>query len=183
MSNKEVQLDELTQVTRQWSPTDKNIDEQFRENWRKWNPLQPPLRGSEVVRQFIDAWNASDIDRLASLTTPDAVHHTRYSDYRLEGVQLVRNLLSTILPNLQVTIEDLREEGNIVVAQVVARGTQTGGLLDIAPSNKEVAFAATDIFRVVDGVIAEHWWGVYNGLSALVDENGLNPVIGLIFAC
>lgn len=184
MSNKEIQIDELADVSRQWTPTDKNIDEKFRENWRKWSPIKPPARqNGAVIRQFVDAWNAGDIDGIARITSPEAVHHTRYSDLRLEGVQLVRNLLGTVMPDLYVEVKEVRDEGNIVVAQMVVSGTNTGGLLDIAPTNQAVTYAATDVFRVVDGAITEHWWGVYNGLGSLVDDNGLNPVIGLIFAC
>lgn len=184
MTTQDVNFDELAQVSRQWSPVEKNIDEKFRENWRKWNPIQPPIRDNGlVVNRFVEAWNAADVATLNELTTPNTVHHTRYSDLRPEGLQLVRNLLSSILPDFQVEVNDVRQEGELVVAQVTVSGTHTGELLGIAPSHTEVSYTATEIFRVVDGIITEHWWGVYNGLSALVDADGLNPVIGLIFAC
>lgn len=184
MPSKDVNIDELASITRQWSPMEKNIDENFRENWRKWNPIQPPVRNSgSVVNRFVDAWNTSDFETITQLTTYTTVHHTRYSDLKPGGLRLVRNLLDTILPDFQVTVNEVREEGELVVVQVSAHGTHTGQLLGISPSHKEVSFNATEIFRVVDGVITEHWWGVYNGLGALVDEDGLNPVIGLIFAC
>ena len=48
-------------------------------------------------------------------------------------------------------------EGDKVAASFVYEGTHQGVYFGVAPTGKKLRFTSCDIFRVADGLIAEHW--------------------------
>lgn len=82
----------------------------------------------------------------------------------LDDFKEVLNVFLTAFPDdLVFTIEDQLAEGNKVATRWSARGTHTGvwyGIpptLHIPPTGNVVTFAATDIYRIIDGKILEEW--------------------------
>jgi predicted ester cyclase len=60
-------------------------------------------------------------------------------------------------PDLQVTVEDLIEEGDKVVGKNLVIGTHQGEYMGISPTGKSVTYNEIMIFRFVSGRIAETW--------------------------
>ena len=63
----------------------------------------------------------------------------------------------TALPDLQNVEQDLIAERDIVSVRAVVDGTHKGDLLGIPASGRHVRWDAVDVYRVVDGKIAEEW--------------------------
>jgi hypothetical protein len=82
--------------------------------------------------------------------------------------------LRTGFPDFSVTNEEVIASGDKVVVRSTARGTHTGTFVGIPPTGKQVAFAAIDIHRVVDGQIAEIWH-VEELLSLLIQIGVVTP--------
>jgi steroid delta-isomerase-like uncharacterized protein len=61
------------------------------------------------------------------------------------------------LPDLVVTIEAMVAADDMVAASFVNEGTHRGVYFGVAPTGKRLRFSSCDIFRVRDGLIAEHW--------------------------
>jgi steroid delta-isomerase-like uncharacterized protein len=74
-----------------------------------------------------------------------------------DGIRQLFRLLRTAFPDLEITIEDLLNDGDKVVARVTLRGTHSGEFLGLPPTGKKVAYEAIDISRIVDGRMVEHW--------------------------
>jgi steroid delta-isomerase-like uncharacterized protein len=74
--------------------------------------------------------------------------------------------LQRAFPDLHVTVEDLIEEGDKVVARNTVTGTHRGEYLRLPPTGKSVTYNEIFILRFVDGRIAETW-GVVDVLSQL----------------
>jgi len=99
-----------------------------------------------IRRYYLDeVWNKGNFALVAKLSAPDClVHDPAISG--LIGPDGVIQFVSTwrkAFPDLQFTIEDQIAEGSKVATRVTLRGTQTGRLLDIAPTGKPVTVSGT----------------------------------------
>ena len=75
-----------------------------------------------------------------------------------EGARFFASTIRTASPDIAVKeAEPTLSDGNLEAAHVVMTGTHTGDLLGFAATGKKVEFGGTDIVRVQDGKIAEHW--------------------------
>ena len=63
----------------------------------------------------------------------------------------------TTFPDLRITPEELVAEGDLVAARWTATGTHSAELAGIPATGTAVRWAGTDLYRFVDGRIAE-WW-------------------------
>jgi len=85
--------------------------------------------------------------------------------------------LRAAFPDIQVTVEELIEQGDKVVNRVTYRGTQTGEVQDpvwgrIAPTRRKIAWAAIAINRFADGKSVEAW--------DLIDDSSYWQQLGVI---
>ena len=61
------------------------------------------------------------------------------------------------LPDLTATMEDLVISGDRVVGRFVYRGTHAAELMGIPATGRRVEMRSIDIWRVENGMFAEHW--------------------------
>jgi steroid delta-isomerase-like uncharacterized protein len=85
------------------------------------------------------------------------------------GAQAIKEVFATLhraFPDLHVTIDDLIEEGDKVVARQTVTGTHQGEYMGLPPTGKPVTYNEIFIVRFVNGRIAETW-GVVDVLSQM----------------
>jgi steroid delta-isomerase-like uncharacterized protein len=82
----------------------------------------------------------------------------------------------TGLPDLSATMEDFVTSGDRVVGRFVYRGTHTGELMGIPASGDQVEMRSIDIWRVEDGMFAEHWDEL--NLMEMFQQMGALPPLG-----
>jgi predicted ester cyclase len=63
------------------------------------------------------------------------------------------------LPNAHVSIKDIFGQDDQVVVRVVVRGTQTGALLGIPATGRDIHWDGVDIYRLRGGKISAIWAG------------------------
>ena len=97
-----------------------------------------------LVRRWINARNAHDLDAALALFT---------DDWR-DRLGRAFNGMTTAFPDVQITPEDLIAEENKVVARWTLRGTHRGTFREIPASGRSVTWTGVDIYTVVDGKIA-----------------------------
>jgi hypothetical protein len=76
-----------------------------------------------------------------------------------EAFQLAVGLFRTAFPDIHVTIEDVRCEGEHVYARFTTRGRHDGPLMGIPPTGKPVTVYEMSCHRIVDGKVVESWIG------------------------
>lgn len=90
------------------------------------------------------------------------------------GVAGVREFLAAFaaaLPDLTVEIDVELAEGDLVAVRTTTRGTHSGApLFGIPPTGRRLAIDGTDIVRIADGRIVEHW-GLTN-TAGLLRQSG-----------
>ena len=74
---------------------------------------------------------------------------------------------------LDVTIDDLRADGDTVTARFTARGMHKGEFMGLPPTGKPIVMTGVEIFRLKKGKIAE-LWGEAN-LMGLMHQLGILP--------
>ncbi|MBT2548119.1 ester cyclase [Arthrobacter sp. ISL-65] len=109
-------------------------------------------------REIIEGGNLSLIDELA---TDDYLDHEEALPGQppgKEGVRYFVNAVRTAFPDIRVkSLEPSLADGNMEACHVVLTGTHRGEMAGVAGTGKSVEFGGTDIIRVEDGKVAEHW--------------------------
>lgn len=120
--------------------------------------------GVELISQVID-----------EICVPDLIFHAPVPNGATgtEALKQVWPVLLRAYPDLRVTVEDLIEEGDKVVARNTVTGTHLGEYMGLAPTGRSVTYKEIFICRFVDGRIAEIW-GVVDVFSQL-KQLGLIP--------
>jgi predicted ester cyclase len=114
-----------------------------------------------LVRRFyeeaVNAGNPGAIDRFI---VPNIIDHELGLAGTPDGAEAWKRDLTTFLhgfPDLIFTVEWMVAERDMVVAHVTIRGTHRGEWMGIGPTDKEVAFTATEAFRISGNKVVEYW--------------------------
>ena len=108
-----------------------------------------------IVRRFIEAYNKRNLDLIDDFVAPDYVDHT--NQVGREGLKQLFNMGLKAFPDWHETIEDIIAEGDKVWVRLAYTGTHKGEFLGLAPTGKKITAKDVDIYRIVDGKLAEYW--------------------------
>jgi steroid delta-isomerase-like uncharacterized protein len=127
-----------------------------------------------VRRWTAEGFGAGNLDLAEELIAEDFVNHTPQPGQTpgRAGVKQVVSILRSAFPDLRVTIEQVVAEGDLVAVRDTIRGTHRGPFAGMPPTGKQVTVGRIAIYRVVDGLITEHW--------ANVDQLGLMQQLGAL---
>lgn len=127
----------------------------------------------ELIREFVDAINEQNWDKLDQLVAPNFVRHSPAAGEpgicnRDELKAFLRSELE-IFPDAKESIEDILAEGDKVAVRQRFQGTQQGWMGSYPPSGKKLIADYIAIYRVRDNQIVEAWavWDNLNGLKQL----------------
>lgn len=130
----------------------------------------------EVVRQWVEAWNARDPEAVRALAAPGFVRH----DANLPDVvgpdaemQFMAAAIATF-PDLQFAVHHVAAEGDLVADHLTGTGTHQGEFLGVQATGRVVHFETMETYRVADGQVVEQW--VVMDLLGLLQQLGAVPV-------
>ena len=118
-----------------------------------------------IVRRLYEAVNMQDLSSLEDFISTDYIDHTR----KIRGLEAFKQLgimLFNAFSDFHVTIGDIIAEGDKVWVYTTITATHNGEYLGLAPTGSKFTQASVDIFRIVDGKIAEGW-NIQNELDFL----------------
>jgi len=114
-------------------------------------------RNRELAETFVAMLNTHNPDLVDQFVADDYINHNAFvADGREANRQFWRAFFAA-LPDLNASMEDLVIADDRVVGRFVYRGTQTGDFMGIPASGRPVEMRSIDIWRVRDGLFAEHW--------------------------
>jgi C-1 hydroxylase len=111
-------------------------------------------KNKAVVRGWIEAYNNRNLD-FDKFIAPDYVDHTNKVD--VEGVKKLFDMGLIAFPDWHETVEDIIAEGDKVWVFLSYSGTHKGMFMGLAPTGNRIETKAVDIYRVVNGKLAEYW--------------------------
>ncbi|MGO9420104.1 ester cyclase [Roseiarcus sp.] len=128
-------------------------------------PRRVAAADAAIAGKFADTLTAHDIDAFAHLIADDYVNHQVSAAAPPPPAGLTAKAATVAffaarlkaLPDLKVTIQTTVAADDRVAASFVYEGTHEGVYYGIEPTGKRLVFTSCDIFRIVDGHIAEHW--------------------------
>jgi signal transduction histidine kinase/predicted ester cyclase len=131
-----------------WTHSSKrNIDQGFSETNKK------------LVTRFIEkVWNQKELDVADEVLTSNIVSHIVPQD--VHGPEDYKQLVLTFLvgfPDFRIHIDELVAEHDKVVVRLTYTGTHKGEFMGVAPTEHNVTYTGTCIYRITDGHIAEEW--------------------------
>ena len=132
-------------------------------------------QNKQVVRQYIEAFNRQDIERLGQLvssTNQSFQFSGTHSSMDWNRTKQFYAAFWSAFPDLSAKIEETVAEGDKVAIRVINTGTHKGEFQGIPPTSKKVSFEGRDFLTLRDGKIVEQ--------QASVDMMGLMQQIGAI---
>ena len=133
-----------------------------------------------IVRELLDgAWNRHDMSVVDKFIAPSHEEHGPFTDQFPHGPEGQKAFISTFLtafPDTRCTIESQEAEVDRIKTTMTFTGTQTGQLMDIPPTGKQVRVKVVSTDRIVGGKIVETWaeWDPQDMLHQLGVERAAN---------
>ena len=128
-------------------------------------------------RLFEEVWNSKNLAVLDEMLAPNFVFHNSVQTlYGPDGFKQFATTYHTAFPEAHFTIEDVIAEGDTVVLRWTARGTQSGELLGIPPTGKQVTVSGITITLISNSKSVESW-GEFDALGML-QQIGVIPKMG-----
>lgn len=115
----------------------------------------PMENNKAIVRAFIEAYNNRRLDLIDDFIASDYVDHT--NKVNRDGLKQLINMGFNAFPDWNEVIEDIIAEGDKVWVRISYTGTHKGQFMGLPPTGKKIISKAVDIYRVVDGKLAEYW--------------------------
>jgi C-1 hydroxylase len=112
-------------------------------------------KNKALFRGFIDAYNARKLDLVDDFVSPNYIDHEK--NIGREGLKQLISMGVNAFPDWLETVEDIIAEGDKVWVRLTYTGTHKGEFMGLAPTGKKIESKAVDIYRVVDGKLAEYW--------------------------
>lgn len=129
-----------------------------------------------IVRRFYKEtfWGNGDLSVLDDFVAPDFVDRTPVPGLSpdREGLKHVVAMIRSAFADRQGTINHLIADGDTVAAHWTMHAIHGGEFMGIAPTGRQVENTGIDVFRLVDGKIAEAWH--------VEDNLGLMQQLGVI---
>lgn len=138
-------------------------------------------KNKTIVRRFFEESWKGDLDIVDEMTARDYVGHDPANPEPVRGPEGVKRFISTYraaFPDLRITVEEQLAEGDLVATRWTSRGTQSGELMGIEPTGKQVTLSGMTISRLVDGELVEefHNWDTFGLMQQLDPTPVLAPV-------
>ena len=133
-----------------------------------------------IVEQADDAFNAQDWDQFINLHAESIVVNGPNLNEPIKGREALReyvNRFFTAFPDMTTKRERMFGQGNWVISEEIAAGTNTGPMAsptgeETPPTNKPVQFNQAVVFQVENGLIQQ--------VHLYFDQLGIMAQLGLV---
>jgi steroid delta-isomerase-like uncharacterized protein len=132
-------------------------------------------QNKNTVTSFIDAlFTKGDLEAVDEYLAEDFVDHDppMGGPPNREGMRAAGAIFRAAFPDWHSDMGILVSEGDLVVEQFTASGTQQGEIFGVPPSHRTISLPGINIWRVRDGRIVERW--------GRLDELGLLRQLGVV---
>lgn len=132
--------------------------------------MTTPKDNEKLVRRLTtEVWENENFDVIDELVAEDYVLHDSSLPEPVRGPDGYREMaeMGAGMVDGQIDIDQVITTDDLVVSRWTQKGTHTGEMAGIEPTNEEVTITGIDISRVEDGKLVESWQEV-NMLNMLM---------------
>ncbi len=122
-----------------------------------------------TLRRAYDLINAHDIDAFGEILADDFVEHEELpaGSPTRDGVKDFFRMQIAAFSDMAMTVEDVVDGGDTVVARVRFTGTHDGEFMGMPATGRAVDVPVIDIMRFGDdGLVHEHW-GLFDAMGMM----------------
>ena len=127
--------------------------------------------GVELIQRFYrELLGDGNLDAIDELVTDDVVEHEQGLPGQpegKEGVVFFVNTLRGAFSDIEATVGQSLESGDLACGHVTITGRHTGEWMGVPPSDRSFEIQSIDIIRIEDGKCAEHW-GVTDNIALMM---------------
>jgi predicted ester cyclase len=131
----------------------------------------------ELAETYLAMLNSHDPDAVDRFVAVGYINHNAFVPDGREANRAFWAGFFTAFPDLTATMDDLVIEGDRVTGRFTYHGTHRGPLYGIEPTGRPIEMRSIDIWRVADGLFAEHWDEL--NLLELFQQLGVIPPLSL----
>jgi predicted ester cyclase len=134
-----------------------------------WFAVESPAANKALIeRMHADLLGTRNPDLVGRYFAPGFKSHNMPPGLPpgVDGVQEFFVAFADALPDIEVKVNAILAEGDMVAVATTTSGTHSGRLLGLAPTGQRLEIDGTDIVRLADGLIVEHW-GLTNTVGVL----------------
>jgi steroid delta-isomerase-like uncharacterized protein len=113
------------------------------------------VSAKDIAKDFLEAWNKRDFDRMRGLMHPDYTYtggDGKEQKGREAGLA-VSQMFAGAFPDGRIDVVNLKDFGDTVLVEFIGRGTHRGDLMGIAPTGRSVTIPVCDVLELRDGKI------------------------------
>ncbi len=115
-----------------------------------------------AVRQLFEAFYTPDDAAMAGLIGEDFVTHAPGgATGNAVGWTAMAHQIADAIPDIRTEIDDIFGSGDKVAVRYTSRGTHTGELFGVAPTNRPLTMSGVEVYCTSSGQIVE-CWGQYD---------------------
>lgn len=131
---------------------------------------------TELAHMFASMLNTGNIALIDQFIASNYINHNPYvADGPEANKQFWQQWLAAF-PDTVVTVEDAFSIGDKVAGRYTYRATHQGSFLGIAATGNTIIMRSIDIWRVENGMFAEHWDEL--NMLEVFQQLGVIPSIG-----
>ncbi|HEU4407177.1 MAG TPA: ester cyclase [Polyangiaceae bacterium] len=110
-----------------------------------------------ALRALDEIFNGHDLAKVDEYYAENFTQHNVEAGEGRESVKQYFGVLFRGFPDWKAEVEHVVAEGDKVTLFVTWSGTHTGEFFGVAPTGKRVVTRTSDLIRVENGKLAEHW--------------------------
>jgi predicted SnoaL-like aldol condensation-catalyzing enzyme len=115
-------------------------------------------KNKEQVENFVaDVFVNHDLSDLGRYLREDYIQHNPDVAQGREGFRQFFDITFRAIPDFRYTLRKIVAEGDYVFVHCTTTGTHTGTWIGQPATGNALNFDVVDMFRLQDGLIAEHW--------------------------
>jgi predicted ester cyclase len=127
-----------------------------------WEEPVSSVENVQTVRRLFEAFYAADDTALDELIGSDFVTHGPGGGTGdAAGWKSMAHQIAGAVPDNRTDIDDIFGTDDKVVVRYTSRGTHSGELFGVAPTNRPLTTSGIEVYRLADGRIVE-CWGQYD---------------------
>jgi steroid delta-isomerase-like uncharacterized protein len=138
------------------------------------NPTADSMKAAYTA--FSAAWDAGKVDEFDKYLSPNFNEHMLMQGQEpgLAGLKKFASEIHTAFPDSKATIEDMRVDGDVLVARARVTGTNSGPMMGMPATNKKISGVMDiDMMRWENGKFVEHW-GLFDD-HTMMTQLGMMP--------
>lgn len=107
--------------------------------------------------EFINEGNEAVFDELVDANVIENEELPPWLEPNREGVKQLFRMFRSAFSDLHFQVDEMIAADDKIVARITVTGTNDGPFMNMPPTGNKISYKGIDIFRLVNGIVVEHW--------------------------